>query len=72
VHLADVQELKDLHFEAVACVAEQQHQIGAFGHIDHGVHIVVALQQGNPALLGGHNSNGTLYIGDIRPRKAFN
>jgi len=71
VHLADVQKLENLHLEAVARVAEQQNQIGTLGHIDHGVDIVVALQQGDAALLGGHNGDGTLDLSDIRAGEAL-
>ena len=60
VHLTDVEELKDLHFEAEGGVDEEQHEVGDLGHVDHGVDVVRALDEGEAAALARHYSHGAL------------
>ena len=53
VDLADVQELERFHLEAVLAVDQQQDQVRGLGQVRHGVKIVRALVECQPAVLAG-------------------
>lgn len=58
VHLADVDELEVLHFEAEGGVDQEQRQVRDFGDVYHGVDVVGDFDQRDAPLLAGHQRDG--------------
>ena len=63
VHLQNVEEFKSFHFETKASIHHKEHQVCYFRQVDHRIHIIRAFEEGDAALLAGHDGDWTLRMG---------
>lgn len=60
--LEDVEELEGLHLEAEGAVDHEEDEVGDFANVDHAVDVVVALDEGEAALLAADDGDGAFGV----------
>ena len=50
------------HFEAIRAVYHEEDEVRDLGYVNHGVEVIVALDEGNAFLLSANDGDGPLYV----------
>lgn len=56
------QRFESFHLKTKRAVHEQEHEVGHFGHIHHGAHVVGRLNEGQSPAFARDNSDGTFDV----------
>ena len=60
MNLTNIEELEDLHLKTKAGVDEEKNKVGHLGHVDHGVDVVAAFEEGETAVFARDHGHGSL------------